>query len=232
MKKLGILIPSSNTTVEREFSRVLYGVDLSLHFSRMHLENVTVKDLLAMKKETVTASRLLKDADVDMLVFACTSGTLYKSARNDQAIVKKIVKATCLPVVATANAVIQSLRKLEVQRISLATPYIEEINSKEIAFLKHEGFDVTNVCSLNIRENRSIGQLSTADAVSLGTRANSESAEALFISCTNFQTFEAIPVLERNLKKPVITSNSATLWAALKALKIDTDLSLGRLFYT
>jgi maleate isomerase len=52
----------------------------------------------------------------------------------------------------------------------------------------------------------------------------------VFVSCTNYRTFEVIERLEADLGKPVVTSNQATLWDALRTLGVDDDLPLGRLF--
>jgi maleate isomerase len=92
MQRLGVIIPSSNTTVESEFSTILHGTDVSFHIARIHLSDVTVKDLEDMEKETVAAARLLKDADVNLVAFACTSGSLVKGLGYDGLIAKKSPK--------------------------------------------------------------------------------------------------------------------------------------------
>ncbi|TRM84464.1 maleate cis-trans isomerase, partial [Sulfolobus sp. E3] len=54
--------------------------------------------------------------------------------------------------------------------------------------------------------------------------------DALFISCTNWRTFEIIDKLEKELNKPVISSNSATLWDIVRRLQVDVQVKLGTLF--
>lgn len=230
MQRLGVIIPSSNTTVESEFSTILHGTDISLHIARIHLSDVTVKDLEDMEKETQAAAKLLKDADVNLVAFACTSGSLVKGLGYDGLIAKKISKAAGCPAVTTSGAVVEALKILKVHKLSLATPYIAEVTDKEIDFLQKSGFEIVNTQSLNIKENLKIGKLTPNDAATLAKNADSNLADAVFISCTNFRTFEALPVIEMQLKKPVISSNSATLWAALKALESKISIKLGKLF--
>jgi maleate isomerase len=79
MQRLGIILPSSNTTVEREFSSVLEGADFSVHYTRVHLNDVTIDGLERMEAELEDAARLLKDADVDTVAFACTSAVSSKA---------------------------------------------------------------------------------------------------------------------------------------------------------
>ncbi len=230
MKRLGIIIPSSNTTVEPEFSKTLQSFDVTLHFARIHLNNVTVKDLQDMEKETETATKLLSDAAVDLIVFACTSGSLINGLGYDKAIAEKIAKTAGCPAVTTSSAVIDALNALKVQKIALATPYIAEVAEKEADFLTKNGFTIVNHQSLGIKENLKIGKLDPNDAQKLTQKADSPLAQAVFISCTNFQTFETLPFLEAQLNKPVVSSNSATLWAALGMLKVTVQVNLGRLF--
>ena len=58
-----------------------------------------------------------------------------------------------------------------------------------------------------------------------------EKADAIFISCTALSVIHIIETLEEDLKRPVITSNQATLWAALRKINVgETIDSLGTLF--
>jgi len=56
-------------------------------------------------------------------------------------------------------------------------------------------------------------------------------SDAIFISCTNFRTLEIIESLENKLGKPVVTSNSASMWQMLRVIQ-DTRVipGAGRLF--
>jgi maleate cis-trans isomerase len=65
----------------------------------------------------------------------------------------------------------------------------------------------------------------------LSRKANTDDADAMFISCTGLHVMGIIEILERDLGKPVVTSNQATLWAALKKLGIHERIEgLGKLF--
>ena len=145
---------------------------------------------------------------------------------------KQIAQASGCPVVTTAGAVVEALKTLKAQKISLATPYIREVNVREIDFLNKSGFQVVKTETLGFKENLKIGRLTNKDAETLGRSANTKRTDALFISCTNFRTFEAIQPLEEQLAKPVVSSNSATLWATLRAMETKIQTNLGKLFNT
>jgi len=230
MPKLGLIVPSSNTAMEPEFAQALQGSNISLHTTRIPLKNVTIKSLEAMEKETKAAAKLLKDADVDLVVFGCTSGSLFRGSGYDLVLAKQISEASGCHVVTTAGAVVDALKALEAHNISLATPYIAEVNAREIDFLSQSGFQIMKTESLGIKENLEIGRLTHQHASNLAKKANTPQAQAIFVSCTNFRTFQAIPLLEEQLAKPVVSSNSATLWATQKAMKTKINPNLGKLF--
>lgn len=230
MRRLAIIIPSSNTTVEAEFSAALEGSQISLHIARITLKEDTIKALSAMEEKNETAVTMLKDAAIDAAVFASDSRSLVKGVGHDRIVAEKIGKILNCPVVVTSRAVVEALNEVGVHQISLATPYTDEVNRKEIEFFEKNGFEVANWKAFNLKNNLDIGRLSPNDASVLARSANSTFTDALFISSTNLCTFEVLPKLEEELQKPVISSNSATLWASLKALNSNFRPKLGRLF--
>lgn len=154
---------------------------------------------------------MLRDTAVDLIVFACTSGSLVKGFGYDLQLAKQIADFTCSPTITASWAVVEALKKLNTHRISLATPYLTEVTAKEVCFLEENGFTIVKSGSLGIKSNLKIGNLKSDDTMALVNRVNSSDAEAVFISCTNFATFEVINHLEERLQKPAISSNSATL---------------------
>ncbi len=230
MQRLGVIIPSSNTTVECEFSSALQGTNISAHYARIHLNDVTVEGLACMEGELDGAASLLKDARVDCAVFACTSGSLIKGVGYDVQLANRIAKAAGCPALTTSGVVIDALTALKARKVCLATPYLQEVTDHEVGFLEKNGFDVIKQQSLNIKENLQIGLLPPSKVEVLVKGVYCCDADAVFISCTNLRTFEVVCGLEAELGLPVVSSNSATLWAALGALGVRVDSGLGRLF--
>jgi maleate isomerase len=230
MYRLGVIVPSSNTTVEVEFTQALQDSDVTCHFARVPLRDVTVQGLECMERELDGAAGLLRDASVDLVAFACTSGSLIKGRGYDVNLAKRIGDAAGCPALTTSGAVIDALHTLGAKSICLATPYLKEVTDREVDFLEQNGFVVLKSQSLGIKENLKIGQLSPSSAEALAVQVFSADAEAVFVSCTNFRTFEVIYAVEGQLGKPVISSNSATLWASLKAMGSKHRVALGQLY--
>jgi len=223
MPRLGLIVPSSNTTMEREFGR-LSPADVSVHTARLRLTKVTVKELSEMEKGVEGAALKLADAGVDIIGYGCTSGSLYRGLGHDKAIEARIEKTSGAPAVATAGAVISALRALNIQKVAVATPYVDEINDLEKEFLSSNGFQVADLKGLGIEENIAIGRLDRQDAFELVMRLEYADADGVFISCTNFPTLDKIKELEDAIRKPVISSNTSTFWAMLKRCGISIKI--------
>ena len=215
MPRLGLIVPSSNTTMEGEFS-MLSPQGFSVHTARLRLRKVTVKELSEMEREVEAEALKLADAEVEVIGYGCTSGSLFKGLRHDKTIEARIEKTTGTPAVATAGAVTSALKALDIEKVAVATPYTKEINNLERKFLLSNGFQVVDIRGLGIEDNLEIGRLDSQVAYELAMALRHNEADGMFISCTNFPTLDKIKMVEDALRKPVITSNTATFWTMLR----------------
>jgi maleate isomerase len=205
--------------MEPEFYRTLTPY-ISVHSSRLRLREVTVSGLEAMERETERAAQELSDAGVNLLCYGCTSGSLFKGIGHDRVLIQRIEKQTGIPAIATAGAVIDALRALRSKKIAVATPYTKEIDDLETKFLDANGLEVMKIVGLGLARNLDIGLQKPSIAYDLAKKANVAGADAVFISCTNFRTIDIIEKLEKELGKPVVSSNTATAWMILRTLRI------------
>lgn len=216
-RRIGLIVPSSNTTNEPEFQRWLPD-GVSLYTTRMELRNTNAAALERMSEQAEAAGERLADADVDVVVYGCTTGSLVKGPGYDLDLESRLEAVAGVPAVATAASIKRAFEALDIDRLSVATPYIEDLNERERSFLEAAGYDVVAIDGLGIEPNLEIGALGPEEAYRVATQVDRESAEAVFISCTNFRTFEVVRTLEADLDKPVVTSNTATLWDALRTI--------------
>ncbi|ASJ16767.1 maleate cis-trans isomerase [Thermococcus chitonophagus] len=226
--RFGLIVPSSNTTMEMEFHRYL-PEGVSLHTARMPLRNVNEEELTKMTTFAVDAAKLLADAGVELIAFGCTSGSFIGGKDFEKELEIKIEEEVNIETFTTSTAVLEALNTLDVQSLLVITPYIDEINQKEKEFLEANGFEVLDIRGLGIEENLEIGRLEPYTAYRLAKATFTDEADGIFISCTNWRTFEIIEKIETDLRVPVVTSNQATLWMALRALDVRDKLPLGKL---
>lgn len=213
-RKLGLIIPSWNTVMEYEFQRMAVP-SMSVHTMRISHTADTEENLTWMGTQVPAASKLLAHAKVGVICYGCTAGGFLKGPGYDQQIIRDIETATGIPGVATAAAVVDALRALGSTRVSVASPYEPWLNEKLQQYLKACGFEVLAIRGFGTQAHASFTPEQNATLVAEVDRAESQ---AIFISCSNFRTLEIIEPLEQKLGKPVVTSNSASVWKMLRLL--------------
>ena len=229
--RIGLVAPSSNTTAEPELTDAC-PPGTSVHTARMPLEDVTADDLDAMADRAIECAALLAHADVDVVAYACTTGSLLHGHGFDAELEAEIEATANCPAVATALSVERALDAFECRRVALATPYIDELTRREVDYLEESGRDVVAVDGLGITANTDIGARTPEDAYRQvdALLADADDPDGVFVSCTNYPSLPAIEPLEADLGLPVVTSNAATLWDALRTVDVDTENGPGRLF--
>lgn len=231
--RIGLITLASDSSVLPEYV-LLMPDDIAVYpapilLPRGEVTAAALSEMLA-GDQLERAAALLVWADVDVIVFACTSGSLVHGVGWDREVAGRIEQASGLAATTTTTAVLDALRAVGATSLAVATPYLEEINAIERQFLEASGFEVASIGGLGCATDAEIGRLDPADAVSLVERVDTSAADAVFISCTNFHCLPAIASLERRLGKPVVTSNLAGAWAALRQIGIeDTIPGYGRL---
>jgi maleate isomerase len=229
--RIGLIVPSSNTTNEPEFAGALPS-GVSLHAARTRLDDVDADSLSAMADDVERCADLLATADVDVVAYGCTTGSLVHGSGYDEEIEARIEEAAGVPAVATAASVKRAFDALDADSLAVTTPYVDDLNEREAAFLDAAGYDVVAMRGLGISSNTDIGAQTPETAADAACEADDPEADAVFVSCTNYRTFEVVADAERDLGKPVVTSNQATLWDALGYLdaEVTPTSALGRLF--
>jgi len=230
--RIGLVLPSVNVVAEPEIARMV-PEGVSVHAARvMSRGSVSRGSYREMADDVERAGVLLETADVDVVAYACTSGSMIE---DEQRIVDRLAEITGVPAVATAGAVVEALRALGVSKVAVATPYLDFVNEAEHAYLEHHGIAVTALKGLRLGETeesrRSIGKQPPEVAYRTACDVDSPEAQGVFVSCTNFATAPIIGALEKHLGKPAVTSNQATAWLALRAAGIrDRVEGYGALF--
>jgi maleate isomerase len=233
--RIGLIVPSTNTTCEMEFHKLI-PEGVSIHSSRVFLpEDKTSRDriesIIKMGEELLEAARRVSSVESNIIVWACTVGSFVKGKGYDVELIEDIQKEINRPVITTSTAVLEAFKKLKVKNIAMATPYIDEINLKEKFFFEESipGLKIVNIKGLGIVNNLPKGRLFPESAYLVGKEVDIDSAECIFISCTNWRTLEIIDILERDLKKPVISSVQATIWLTFRKLGLPNIQGYGEL---
>jgi maleate isomerase len=217
LHRIGLLVPSSNSTVEVEFYRAL-PADVSLHVARLPITQVNPESIAGMVDALETESKKLASADVDVIVLGAAAPSFLKGMGYDREVAKRIGDATGKPATTASTALLQSLSALCAKRIALGTAYTTKVNEIAIAFLRANGIEVAQTECLGYVDNLEIGRLDVQSAYDLGRRIACPEAQAIAFLCTNWQSMAIIDRLERDTGLPVLSSTQFSLWAALKTI--------------
>ncbi len=215
--RIGLLVPSSNTTVEPEFYRAL-PPDVTLHTARLFLSQITPEAILGMVQELESQSRLLATAEVDVILLGATAPSFLKGAGYDREVVARLEKASGRPATTTSTALLRALRFLGARRIVLASAYDDKVNAIARGFLEASGFEVLAAQGLGMVDNLAVGRLGSETAYDLARRADHKDADAVVLACTNWRSMEVIEKLERDLGKPVLSTSQVSVWDALRMI--------------
>jgi maleate cis-trans isomerase len=217
VRRIGLLIPSSNSVQEPDFARVL-PPGITLHVARMGLSTVEADSTLRIVQEIEAESRKLADVDVDVIMFAATAPSSRNGIGYDRELIKRISAASGKPATTASTALLEALRALGARTIALGAPWSEAVNQTSAKFIEANGFRVLAQEALGLVRNLDIGLLDPQTAYEVGRRVDRPEADAVMLACGNWNTFGIIERLERDLAKPVITTNQVSLWHALKML--------------
>ena len=229
--RIGTIVPVTNTTNETEFNR-LKPDGVTVHFTRvpLHLDPAT-DDFATMLDDAERASGELAAANADVIAYGCTSRSMVCPADR---LIGRMEQAAGRPALSTAGAILEALDALGVRHIAMATPYTDATNEEEREFLERNGYQVTAIKGLglggSLEKSQQISRVAPSDVYDHARSVDSADAEALLICCTDFGTADILQPLENALGKPVLSSNSATFWAALRRVGIDDSIDgYGRL---
>lgn len=227
--RIGLIIPSGNRLTEPQFNRYAPpGIDI--HVTRLRMTGKYRKPLNELKRWLVEAAEALSDVDPGIIVFHCTANSMENGLAHEAAIVETIERASGCPTLTTAQAITQAFNYFAIRKLVLISPYVQATNEHEVHYLNEAGYTVVHELGLGL-ESHGYSSVTPEEWKRIVRENARAEADGYFLSCTNTRMIEAVPEIEQEMDKPVISSNQATLWACLKRLGIShSDDRLGRLF--
>lgn len=229
--KIGRISPSPETVGCEEWRRSM-PEGVCLVETRTLLHDVTVEGLAETVKQVERAALELASAEVDVILQAGTAIAFFRGFGHDQELSRRITDATGIKATTSLTAVVEALRTLGIKRPAIATSYLPDIDARLVAVLQQSGFLVAAIRGMGLRRSIDMGKVMPEETYRLAheVASSASSADGIFISCGNLRSFEAIERLENETGLPVVTSNQAGLWQALRMAGIDDRLAhLGQL---
>jgi maleate isomerase len=169
-----------------------------------------------MKDEIAGAARLLSDAHPNVIVFHCTDTSMTQGPQGEGKILEIVKDATGIDAMATSRLVLEALQALGMNKVVLLTPY--KSNKAVIDYLTAAGVTVLRDIAMKL-EAKDFGTVTPSQWAQMAKDLDGPDSDGVFLSCTNTRQIEAIADIEKTLGKPVVNSNQAVLWGAVKRLR-------------
>ena len=220
--RIGVLVPPGNPTVEPEFYQMA-PEGVTIHCARLQgfraastpgaAEGMAARTL-AYLDELHGPAKTLGSVSPSVVILAHTASSYATGFANESQLIERLASLTGTTAITAARAVLAGLQHLGVKKLALGTPYPETISAQGRVFWEAAGFNIVGYHRLADVQN--IYAENEERAYQLARQANTPDAEAVLLSGTGLPTVRVLDTLEQDLKKPVLSSNQASLWLALR----------------
>jgi maleate isomerase len=240
--RIGMIVPSSNTTMETEIPTLLRRREavaperFTLHASRTAMKTVTPEELARMDKESDRCAAELSDARCDALAYAClvaimAAGPGYHCIAESRLARVASENGGPAPVITSAGALIAAIGALGVRKVALITPYVKQLTKLVVDYLEMSGVEVVDTISLEVADNLQVGRMDPMQLVGLSEQLNLARADAVVLSaCVQMPSLPAIQIVEDRVELPVISAATATTHQLLARLGLEPQITgAGRL---
>jgi maleate isomerase len=229
-RRIGMIVPSSNVTMETEVPAVLRRHEraddpgFSFHSSRAVLHTVDEESLRRMVHESERCARELADAHVDVVAYACLIAVMAEGAgaheRHEARLAETLREAgTPAPVTSSAGALVRTLQDLGASRVAIAAPYVKPLTAKVVSYLGGYGIEVVDSISLEVADNVAVGRLDQDALVDHVGALQLDGVDALVVSaCVQMPSLAVVDRVERAVDVPVLSAATATAREVLQLL--------------
>ena len=216
--RIGLITLGSDFRIEKDFNNVIYGKEIDLYVNRIHCYNPLTNETLVKMADDITdvTKDILPDQKIDCVAYGCTSGTIaagYDTIKSKINLAKPDAKVTT-PITST----IKALKKLNIKKISIFTPYTKTINDSVINYFKKENISVNSLTYFDIASDLDIGKVDEDHLFEVLSKIDLKDSDALFVSCTALPVLSIIDELEKKLNRIILSSNQTLIWDALSLI--------------
>ena len=229
--RVGLIVLATDVMIEKDFLKVFSDVSADLFVNRITNYNPVTADNLKKMTNNITSvtENILPGEKIDCVVYGCTSGTIvsgYDSIKKKINIAKPDALVT-----APSTAALNALKKKNIKKISIVTPYIKSVNDDVVNFFKDNDFKISSNTYFDIESDVDIGKVDQDQLFEILSKIDHKDAEALFVSCTSLPVLNIIEKLEKKLSMTVLSSNQALIWETLENINKNNSIKgYGSLF--
>ena len=229
--RIGLITLASDFRIEKDFNNVIYGKEIDLYCNRIKSYNPLTNASLKKMADDIpkVTENILPDQKLDCVAYGCTSGTIavgYKTILEKVNLTKPKTKVTT-PITSAINA----FKVLKANKISIFTPYTNEINQSLINYFESANIEISDLSYLDIASDLDIGKIDPNYLFEALVNIDLSKSDLLFISCTALPVLSLIKDIEKKIGKIILSSNQVLIWDTLKNIDFKNKiLDFGELF--
>jgi len=232
-RRIGLIVPSSNVTMETEIPALLRAREAILsdrftfHASRMRMKNVSKEELERMDDDSLRCAAELSDAAVEVQAYACLVAIMSRGVGYHKLSQQRLYEATVAnglptPIVSSAGALVDSLHAIGAKKVSIICPYMKPLTRMVVDYIESEGIEVKDFMALEIPNNLDVAAQDPNAPADLWKQLDVTGVDAIVASaCVQMPSLPAIEKIEKASGIPTISAAVATTYEILKTLNLE-----------
>ncbi|MEM7172552.1 MAG: Asp/Glu racemase [Pseudomonadota bacterium] len=237
-RRIGLIVPSSNVTMETEIPALLKARETVLpdrftfHSSRMRMKSVVKDELKAMDADSLRCAIELSDAAVEVQAYACLVAIMSMGFGYHRRSVERLQQATVdngcsTPVLNSAGALVDGLKDIGAKKVSIICPYMRPLSQLVVDYIENEGVEVQDFLALEIPDNLEVASQDPAAPAELWRKLDVRGIDAIVASaCVQMPSLPSIEMIERASGLPTLSAAVATTRKILQSLRL-TEVAPG-----
>ncbi|MBB3035917.1 maleate cis-trans isomerase family protein [Hoyosella altamirensis] len=225
--RIGLVVPSSNVTVETEMPAILRGhasADFSFHSTRMRMHTVSPEGLAEMNAQRDRCVMEIADASPEVILYACLVAIMVGGPGAHQRVESAVADQLATGgsearIRSSAGALAEGLRALNAKCVALVMPYMKPLAKQVVEYLEAEGFEVADWRALEVADNNEVGCIPGERVMEAARSLDLTGLDALVISCcVQMPSLSLVQPAEDEFGLPVVSAATAGAYSILRGL--------------
>ncbi|GEE00074.1 maleate isomerase [Gordonia spumicola] len=231
--RIGLVVPSSNVTVETEMPRILGAhpdADFSFHSTRMRMHQVSPEGLAAMNAQRERCVLEIGDASPEVILYACLVAIMVGGPGEHQRVESAVAEQLATGgsearIRSSAGVLVEGVRALDAKRVSLVMPYMRPLAERVVAYLEAEGIEIVEWRALEVADNNDVGCIPGDRIMEAARSLDLTGVDALVISCcVQMPSLHLVDAAEKEFGLPVLSAATAGAYSILRGLDLPVTI--------
>lgn len=224
--RIGVIIPSTNTAVEYDCQRLI-PPGVTWHFSRFFVRqpDLSSDDMFlafidAIRETIPDSMRDIMTCEPSYIMMGMSAETFWGGLEGNVEFEERLreIVGPEIGITSGAAALKDAIDAFGGKKVAALTPYQSVGDQQVHRFLDECGYDVKKVVGLKCDTATSIAHTPRQEIIDVVlNELDSDDVDVIVQAGTNISALDIFPTLEKQLGKPVIPINVATIWHAMRA---------------